>query len=272
MAPCSLRRRSARRRDDSRAWFMHECSHVIFAPRQTHDVARHHDFPRGHASNLARNPRRAASGRLAHREGPSLGDVLSEREVVEIHVKPIRHPIRRHTHLADGRSADLRLQARARGPPYRRPDRRSRLDARLQGPRARRSRSPQRKTCDPRRGGASPPSRRGPRPRTGAAEANARTRPRRAPRRAPPFTPRRSSTSPAPSRSPSHSSACARNSARGISRAPNRRRCSVSTWQSMSSNPRPRSHSIDAAKATFDASGRSANIDSPKNAAPSETP
>jgi hypothetical protein len=46
---------------------------------------------------------------MRQRGGPSLGDVLSEREVVEIHVKPIRHPIRRHTHLADGRSADLRF-------------------------------------------------------------------------------------------------------------------------------------------------------------------
>ena len=43
----------------------------------------------------------------------------------------------------------------------------------------------------------------------------------------------------------------ARNSARGISRAPKRRRCSVSTWQSTSSNPRPRIHSTAVTKAAF---------------------
>ena len=63
-------------------------------------------------------------------------------------------------------------------------------------------------------------------------------------------------------------------SARGATpRPPKRARWSVCTWQSMSSMPqRAQLARRGSTKAIFEASGARANIDSPKNAAPSDTP
>ena len=49
-------------------------------------------------------------------------------------------------------------------------------------------------------------------------------------------------------------------------------RCGVCTWQSTKSKSQSASCRTSVAKATFEASGRSVNIDSPKKAPPSETP
>jgi len=62
---------------------MHEASHVIFAPCQTRALASWRVFtpiffePR-------REPPARNSGRLVHRQGPSLREVFSEREAIEI--------------------------------------------------------------------------------------------------------------------------------------------------------------------------------------------
>ena len=109
MAPCSQRRRTARRRDDSRAWFMHEASPVIFGPRQKRAMALWRVFARTYFEPRQK-PAALNSGRLAHREGPSLRDLFAERDTERFPVKPIRQPIRQHTHLPDGRSADLRVR------------------------------------------------------------------------------------------------------------------------------------------------------------------
>jgi hypothetical protein len=44
MAPCSLRSKPARMRDDSRAWFMHGSSHAFSRPPQTHGIGSLRDF------------------------------------------------------------------------------------------------------------------------------------------------------------------------------------------------------------------------------------
>ena len=62
------------------------------------------------------------------------------------------------------------------------------------------------------------------------------------------------------------------NSARGSSRPPNEARWAVRCWQSMVAMPRSRQKATSAASAIFEASVRCANIDSPKNIRPSETP
>jgi hypothetical protein len=82
---------------------MHEESHGIFGPRQTHRIAFWRAFTPTYFEPRQK-PAALDSGRPAHREGPSLREVFSEREIEKFPVKPIRQ----HTHLPDGRSADLR--------------------------------------------------------------------------------------------------------------------------------------------------------------------
>jgi len=78
---------------------MHECSHVIFGPRQTHGFAVWRVFTLIYFEPRQKLPA-LVSGRPTHREGPSLRDVFAERETGKFYVKP-------YTHLPDVRSADL---------------------------------------------------------------------------------------------------------------------------------------------------------------------
>jgi hypothetical protein len=124
MAPCSLRRRPARIRDDSRAWFMSACSHAFSRPPRTHGIASWRDFARVHLEPRRNSPARS-SGRHTHRECASLHGRPARSKTPRNRVKHIRHLVvtdRQPTHLPDGRSADRlrhadRLRRRGDVPP-----------------------------------------------------------------------------------------------------------------------------------------------------------
>jgi hypothetical protein len=91
MAPCSLRRRSERRRDDSRAWIMRGSPHAFSRPPRTHGIAAWCDFPLPRLEPRSKLSARS-SGHQAHREEPSSRVRRARSKTPRFRVKRIRHP------------------------------------------------------------------------------------------------------------------------------------------------------------------------------------